>query len=121
MAASIQDTLLIQYSRDFEAPIAAGEVMGTMTYFPEKGDPAVYDLVASRSVAVRENVPKTLEQIVAETYADPNPFPPLFLEILLLFGPVADLLLIVLLVHLLRKWRRSRRKRPRSPVSRYLK
>jgi len=122
MAAHIQDTLLIQYSRSFEAPIAAGEIMGTMTYFQENGEATVYNLVASRSVAVRENVPKTLEQIVAETYADPNPFPPFSLEIgLILFGPLMILLLLVFLLHLLRKWWKSRGKRAPKPVSRYLK
>lgn len=122
MAASIQDTLLIQYSRDFEAPIAAGEVMGTLTYFPESGEPAVYNLTASRAVAVRENVPKTLEEIIAETYADPNPFPPFSLELaLILFGPVLIVVLIVLLVILLRHWRRSRHNKAPKPVSRYLK
>lgn len=122
MAAHIQDILLIQYSRSFEAPIAAGEIMGTMTYFQENGEATVYNLVASRSVAVRENVPKTLEQIVAETYADPNPFPPFSLEIgLILFGPLMILLLLVFLLHLLRKWWKSRGKRAPKPVSRYLK
>ncbi len=122
MAASIQDTLLIQYSRDFEAPIAAGEVMGTVTYFEENGDTAVYNLVAARSVAVRENVPKTLEQIIADTYADPNPFPPFTPEVvLILFGPALILGLLILLIHLLRKWFRTRGRRAPKPVSRYLK
>ena len=76
MADNLKDVVLIQYTRDFQAPVKAGEEMGTMTYFPEKGDPAVYTLSASRGVDQRENMPKTLEQIIAETYADPNPFPP---------------------------------------------
>ena len=122
MASHLQDTLLIQYSRDFEAPIAAGEVMGTVTYFPETGEPAVYNLVASRTVAVRENVPKSLEQIIEETYADPNPFPPFSFDLLLLLlGPFLLLLTLVLIIHLLRKWRRHRSARTPRPVSRYLK
>ena len=122
MASTIQDTLLIQYSRDFEAPIAAGEVMGTLTYFPETGEPAVYDLVAARSVAVRDNVPKTLEEIIAETYADPNPFPPFSFEVaLLLFGPILILGLLILLAVLLSRWIRRRGVRTPKPKQRYLK
>ncbi|MBQ9211877.1 MAG: D-alanyl-D-alanine carboxypeptidase [Clostridia bacterium] len=122
MASHIQDTLLIQYSRDFEAPIAAGEIMGTLTYFPESGEPSIYNLVAARSVAVRENVPKTLEQIIEETYADPNPFPPFSFEIaVILFGPFLILLLLVLLIVFLRRWLRNRKTKAPKPVSRYLK
>lgn len=122
MAVSSRDTLLIQYVRDFEAPVAAGEVIGTMTYFTESGEPAVYDLVAARSVAVRENVPKTLEQIIAETYADPNPFPPFTLEVILVFcAPVLILVLLILLIILLRRFLKTRGKHAPRPTSRYLK
>ncbi len=122
MAADIQSTLLIQYTRDFAAPIAAGEVMGTMTYFQDNGEYFTYDLVAARSIAARENAPKTLEQIVAETYADPNPFPPMSFEVgLMLFGPVVGVVLMILALRLLRRHRRGKRTRPPRPVSRYLK
>ena len=122
MASRIQDTLLIQYTRDFEAPVSAGEIMGSVFYFPENGEPVEYDLVASRSVAVRDNVPKTLEEIIAETYADPNPFPPLTAEVLLLLlGPVVILILLIWIIHLLRKWHKSKGSRGPKPVSRYLK
>ena len=122
MAANIQDTLLIQYSRAFEAPIAAGEVMGTITYFPETGEPAVYDLVAARSVDVRENVPKSIEQIIAETYADPNPFPPFTLEIaLIFFGPLLILFFLILLLIMLRRFMHSKGHRAPKPARRYLK
>ncbi len=122
MAANIQNTLLIQYTRDFTAPVTAGEVMGTMTYFEDNGSAAVYDLVASRSVEARENAPKTLEQIEAETYADPNPFPPLNADmVLLILGPVFCLVILILVIRALRKKGRSRRGRAPKPVSRYLK
>lgn len=122
LSSHITDTLLIQYSRDFEAPVTAGEVMGTMTYFPDSGEPAVYDLVAARSVAVRENVPKTLEQIAAETYADPNPFPPFSLEILLLLiSPVLIIGAVILILFLIRKKIKRRNSRSPKPVSRYLR
>ena len=96
--------------------------MGTMTYFPEKGDPAVYSLTASRGVAVRDNVPKTLEQIIEETYADPNPFPPFGFELaMILFGP--PLLLIGLIVFLVIRHKRKgpHRMRAPRPVNRYVK
>ena len=122
MAERLTDLVFIQYDRDFQAPVDAGEQIGTMTYFPERGDPAVYALVASRSVAQRENVPKTLEQIIAETYADPNPFPPFNLEFaLILLGPPAVLAAAVLLISRRRKKRRSSRMRVPRPVNRYVK
>ena len=122
MAERLTDLVFIQYDRDFQAPVEAGEQIGTMTYFPERGDPAVYALVASRSVAQRENVPKTLEQIIAETYADPNPFPPFNFEFaLILLGPPAVLAAAVLLISRRRKKRRSSRMRVPRPVNRYVK
>lgn len=122
MAAHIQDTLLIQYSRDFQAPIEAGEIMGSITYFPEGGEPSVYDLVASRSVAVRENVPKTLEQIEAETYSDPNPFPPLNLYFFAtMLWPLFAIGFIFILLRMLRKKIKIKGKKTPKPVNRYLK
>ena len=122
MAAHIQDTLLIQYSRDFQAPIEAGEIMGSITYFPESGEPSVYDLVASRSVAVRENVPKTLEQIEAETYSDPNPFPPLNLYFFTtMLWPLFAIGFIFILLRMLRKKIKIKGKKTPKPVNRYLK
>ena len=122
MASNLKDIVLIQYTRDFQAPITAGEQIGTLTYFPDKGDPAVYTLSASRNVDQRENVPKTLEQIIAETYADPNPFPPFSFELaLILFGP--PLLLISLIVFLVIRHKRkgARKLRAPRPVNRYVK
>ena len=52
MASNLNSIMLIQYTRDFAAPVAAGEVIGTMTYFPQYGDPVLYNLTASRSVAL---------------------------------------------------------------------
>lgn len=122
MASHIQDTLLVQYTRDFEAPITAGEVMGTATYFAENGEAIIYDLVAARSVAVRENVPKTLEEIAAETYADPNPFPPFSLYLaVIIFGPILLLILLIFLLVLLLRRIRSRGAKAPKPVNRYLK
>jgi len=122
MADNLRDTVLIEYIREFSAPISAGEIMGTMTYFPENENPVVYNLVADRSIAKRENAPKTLEEIVAMTEADPNPFPPLSVElVLILLSPLLVFVFIILILRLI--FRRRRKKQARLPKNgkRYLK
>ncbi|MBR5547391.1 MAG: D-alanyl-D-alanine carboxypeptidase [Clostridia bacterium] len=96
-ARNLRQTVLIEYSRDFATPITQGEVMGTMTYYPENGgSPVVYDLVASRSIERRENAPLTLEEIEALVFGDPNPFPPLSVELVLTFLlPAAGVFLVI--------------------------
>ena len=93
MARNLRQTVLIEYTRDFVTPITKGEVMGTMTYYPEDGGtPVVYDLVASRSIERRADAPLSLEEIEQLVYGDPNPFPPLSFEFgLLLMLPIAGL------------------------------
>lgn len=122
MADNLTDIVMIQYTRDFQAPVTAGEQLGTMTYFPERGEPAVYALTASRSIDQRDNVPKTIEEIIEETYADPNPFPPFGFEMAMII--LFPLLVIGGLVFLLLRKRRNRRTRsmrPPKPVNRYVK
>ena len=122
MSENLQDFLLIQYTRDFSAPITVGEQMGTLMYFPEKGDPVTYILTASRSIAQRDNVPKTLEQIVNETYSDPNPFPPFGFEMaMILFSPLLVLLGAFLLILKVRRNRRKKGMHTPRPVNRYVK
>jgi len=122
MADNLKDLVLIQYTRDFQAPVTAGEQMGTMTYFPEHGDPAVYSLNASRSIDKRENVPKTLEEIIAETNADPNPFPPFSFELaMILFGPPLLLIGLITLFVVYRKKRGAHKLRVPKQVNRYVK
>lgn len=122
MASNIKDTVLIEYTREFYAPITAGEVMGTMTYYPENGNPVEYNLLAARSIDKRANAPKTLEEIVAETEADPNPFPPFTFEMgLYIAVPVIG---IYILIRVLRKVIHRRRvSNARMPkiTNRYLK
>lgn len=116
MANNLRDTVLIDYTRDFVAPINAGEVVGTMTYFPENKSPVVYNLIASRSIAQRENTPKTLDQIAAETEADPNPFPPLSIWLVLLFlSPLIAYGAILIVLRLIfRVLRRRQAKLPKN-------
>ena len=122
MASNLTNLMMIQYTRDFSAPIAAGEEVGTMTYFPQYGDPVVYSLTASRSVARRENAPKTLEEIINETLADPNPFPPFSFELLMVFlGPVLVIAALVTGILILRKRRRGHRMKTPKPSHRYVK
>lgn len=109
MASNLRSTVIIEYTRDFIAPITAGEVMGTMTYFPEGKEEVVYNLVASRTISARENAPKSLDELIAEVENDPNPFPPLSVELVVqhLVLPIA---LVVLVFRLLRALLRRRRK-----------
>ena len=121
MASNLKDYFDIDFTREFQAPITAGEVLGTLKYHAG-GKESVYELKAGRSVDQREDVPKTLEQIISETYADLNPFPPFGFDLaVILFGPPLLLIgLIVFLVHHRRK-KGARQMRAPRPVNRYVK
>ena len=101
---------VIKWTREFRAPINVGDVMGILTFYAEDGSTADYELVATRSVAARENAPPTLEQIEAYTAADENPWPRFSWDY---FVPPAFLLLILLwLIRFIRKHRSHRTKAP---------
>ena len=122
LSANLRSVMNIEFTRSFTAPITAGEVMGTMTYRTEDGTSVVYNLIAERSIAERENKPKTIAQIQAETAADTSFFPPLSVELVLVF--LSPLLLFVVIILILRMiFRRLRRKQARLPKNsnRYLK
>lgn len=86
MAKNLQNMVLVQYSRSLVAPISAGEVLGVMTYVvPATGEVVDYNLLATRSIAERTDLPPTLAEIAAMTDADPNPLPPITLEVVLIF------------------------------------
>lgn len=74
-----------EFTRDLTAPITAGEVMGTLTYYGEEGLPIVYELTASRSIAARENLAPSIDQIIAEAENDPNPFPRVTSELVVIY------------------------------------
>ena len=122
MARNLRQTVLIEYSRDFITPITEGEIMGSMTYYPPNGENAVtYDLIATRSIARRANAPLTLEEIEALVYGDPNPFPPLSVElVMLLLLPVGSVALgVKLLLRFFRKDGKGKPSRIPKPKNRW--
>ena len=122
MKTNYRSMALIDYVRDFTAPIRAGDVIGTLTWPLDSGETVTFNLVADRTIATRDNLPKTIEEIVAETDADTNPFPPfsveLALEISAILGAVVGLYFLI-------RWllfgRGRRRGRGPKVKSRYLR
>ena len=100
----------IRWTRDFRAPITIGDVMGVLTFYSENNGIAEYELVATRSIAMRENAPPTLEQIIAYTNADENPWPRFTWD--LLVPPVSLLLVLLWIIRFIKK---HRKKRPKAP------
>ena len=100
----------INWTREFRAPVNVGDVMGILTFYSETGGTAQYELVATRSIAMRENAPPTLEQIEAYTAADENPWPRFSWDLLVPPG-----LFLLLLLWLRRFYRRHRKRRPKAP------
>ena len=122
MMANYRSMAFIDYSRDFTAPIQAGDVIGTLSWPLENGQVVTYNLVANRTVAARDNLPKTIEEIVAETDADTNPFPPfsveLVFDIMAILGATVGLYFLIRFLLFGRNRRRGRGPRVRS---RYLR
>ena len=92
------------------APVNAGDVIGILTFYAENGSTADYELIATRSVAMRENAPPTLEEIIAYTNADENPFPRFSWDYFV--PPAAILIALLLLIRFIKKHRRHRAKAP---------
>ncbi len=111
-----------EFTRDLTAPITAGEVMGTLTYYGDEGVPVVYDLIASRSIAARENLAPSIDQIIKDAENDPNPFPRITPELVVKYL-VLPAVMIFLIVRILKSLlsRVGRRKKVKSykPNSRY--
>lgn len=122
MTDNLRDMVLVQYTRELKAPIAAGEVIGTMTYVTDAGETVEYNLLATRSVIARKNAPPSLADIIAATEADPNPFPPLTVEIVLIV--LSPLLIVAAIIIVIRAVIRSHKRRyarlPRNK-NRYVK
>lgn len=123
MADNLTRVFSIEYTRgELRAPIQAGEEIATMTYRDNKGFVYEYSLTASRSVEKRENAPRTLDEIIAETNADPNPFPSFsFHFALILFGPPLLLFILIALLVIHHKKRGAHKMRAPRPVNRYVK
>jgi len=113
----------IEYSRTLEAPVEAGEVMGTLTYTPLSpgAEPGVYELLASRSIIRRASLAPTLDEIRAYTAADPNPFPRFSLEflIIILLPVIAVAVISQMLFKLFTRKRKPRVKQKLEYKTRY--
>lgn len=121
-ARNFRRQCIITYTRDFAAPITYGEEFGTLVYIPGEGTTIEYKLIAGRSVEVRENAPKSIEQIEAEAYADPNPFPPLSIELVFtLAWPFLALIALIVILSKLFKRRRMKLAKVPDPIRRRFK
>ena len=119
----LSDITITEYTREFSAPVTAGEVMGTMTYYNSQGEATVYDLIATRSIERRERIAPTLEEIAAYSAADPNPFPRFTFEFGLLYIvlPLLGLFLLYRLLYRLfhRKPKKKKKLNSLEPQNRF--
>lgn len=113
----------VEYTRTLEAPVMAGEVMGTLTYTPTApgAEPILYELVATRSIIRRESISPSIEEIIAYTEADPNPFPRFSVELLLilLLPVIAVAVISQMLYKLITRTRKPRVKQKLEYKTRY--
>lgn len=121
-SSKLYDVTVTEFTRAFDAPITEKEVMGTISYYPEQGgEPIVYELIASRSVARRADLAPTVDQIKQQA-EEGSPFPRLTVEILLL-KILLPLIILAAFVWLLIRISKRLRKRPKrrviSPKQRY--
>jgi hypothetical protein len=105
LTANLRNLVLVQYTRELKAPITAGEIMGKMTYVSDAGEVVEYNLLATRSILARQNRPPSLADIIAMTEADPNPFPPITVEIVLIV--LSPLLIVTAVILIIRAFVRS--------------
>ena len=102
----------VSLDRILEAPVSAGEVIGTLTYMPEDdgAPPVEYDLIAARSIERRPAAVPTLEEIIQYTDNDPNPFPRFSLEFaFLVAAPILSVIIVSQVIYKLI----TRRKKPK--------
>ena len=122
MTANLRNMVLVQYTRDLRAPINAGEIMGKMTYVTDEGEAIEYNLLATRTVLARQNRPPSLADIIAMTEADPNPFPPITVEIVLIvLSPLLIVTAVILIIRgFVRSYKRHYARLPKNK-NRYVK
>ena len=121
-AQNFSSMTVTEFTREFRAPIQEGEVMGTLTYYGEDGNPVVYNMLASRSIAARAQLAPSIEQIIAAAENDPNPFPRLTFELVFLYGivPAVSIYLLVRFSRAALRWIKSKRKmKAIKPTGRY--
>ena len=102
----------VSLDRILEAPVSAGEVIGTLTYMPEDdgAPPVEYDLIAARSIERRPAAVPSLEEIIQYTDNDPNPFPRFSLEFaFLVAAPILSVIIVSQVIYKLI----TRRKKPK--------
>ena len=99
--------------------------MGTLTYYDDQGRPTVYQLLATRSIARRPQLAPSIDDIIAYTELDRNPFPRLSFEFVFfyLFLPLLVVFLIIRSIKRLRqrKTRKKKRRREIEPQERYFR
>lgn len=111
-----------EFTRELVAPIAAGEVMGTLTYYPENDVPVIYELIASRSIEARVSTVPSLDEIITAALNDPNPFPRITFELVLIHIIIPAAILFLLIKGLRRlKPHLKRKHRPKAfkPTGRF--
>ena len=111
-----------EFTRELVAPITAGEVMGTLTYYAANDVPIIYELVASRSIEARVSTIPTLAEIIAAAENDPNPFPRLTFELVFihLILPAAALWLLIKSIRkLLPRLKRKHKPKAFKPTNRF--
>jgi len=121
LVSNFNDLVTIEYVHDPVAPISAGDVMATLTYYPDAGEPIEYELLATRSIAKRMLDVPELDDIIADSLNDANPFPRFTVEILLFFLAVIGILVgsFVGIKRLLGFRSKRPRHKPIKPISRY--
>ncbi len=113
----------IEFTRTLEAPVEAGEVIGIMTFIPDRAGavPVEYELSASRSIARRASLAPSVEEIIAYSDADPNPFPRFSLEflVIVLLPVIAVIVLSRFFYRLITKQRKPKLKKKLEYRTRY--
>ncbi|MBQ9197753.1 MAG: D-alanyl-D-alanine carboxypeptidase [Clostridia bacterium] len=121
LVANFNDLVNIEYVHEPVAPISAGDVIATLTYYPETGEPIEYELLASRSIAKRMLDVPDLDDIIRDTENDPNPLPRLSVEIIAFFAAMIALIWMSVkgFKRLLGFRSKKTRHKPIKPMSRY--
>lgn len=121
LVSNFNDLVTIEYVRDPVAPVTSGEVMATLTYYPDAGEPVEYELTASRSIERRVLPFPELDVIIRDSQNDPNPFPRFTAEILFIcLGAAAVIYTVIRIIRRLLGIRSKRAgNKPVEPVGRY--